>query len=158
MKVLIQFRTALLIIVCLIISSAASAQNLEYVEYGLVKFISPNGEFKEDVHYKFAFGNGVIYKSGSNVISFDLGDGTHTSYMEYGKYVGMDNGNYMYQKYVKGVGIMGAYNRVAEDGNVYFVVSPDRSVINEITYNSVGKPIYVYVYQRARKPSGNLYQ
>jgi len=82
-------------------------------------------------------------------------DGTSSSYQAYGKYVGTQDGNLMYQKYEKGRGIMGSYNHICE--NEYYLVSSDKSVINKIVCNSVGEPDAIYVFHRKSQPSYRMY-
>lgn len=134
---------------------SATAQSSQAVDYGLVKFISGGNEYKKDQSYKFEFSGNIIYEYEPNVIRIDLMDGTSSSYQPYGKYVGTRDGNLMYQKYVKGRGIMGSYNNICE--NEYYLVSSDKSVINRIQCNSVGEPIYIYVFHRKSKPSYRMY-
>lgn len=133
----------------------ANAQKLQTVDYGLVKFITPKGEYKEDEACKFAFTDNEIFEFPSNTITIELMDGTSSNYQAYGKFIGSNNGNLIYQKYEKGKGIMGSYNRIVE--NEYYIVSPDRLMINRVIYNSVGEQQYVYVYKKKNQPSGQMH-
>lgn len=134
---------------------SVKAQNLQTIDYGLVKFITPSGEFNKDEACKFAFTGNEIFEFPTNTVQIELMDGTSSNYHPYGKLIGSNDGNLMYQKYEKGKGIMGSYNRIVE--NEYYVVSPDRSIINRIIYNSIGEVQYVYVYKKKNKPSGQLH-
>lgn len=125
--------------------SSIQAFALDWISYGYTKSI----RFKEGLKEteiskaetaKFAFEGNRMYMENLGIQGFTTG---------YCVFEGYSNGNMYYSVWYKGRNIFGEYFGPTKSENEYFLVSPDKSTINFVSLDTMGRPSTIGVYQKA---------
>ena len=118
---------------------------VEWIPYGYTKYIYfKNGVKEKEISkvgsVKFAF-------EGSRMYMENLGFPGYTT--GYCVFEGYSNGNMYYSVWFEGKNILDEYFGPTKSENLYFLVSTDKSTINYVSLDTMGRPLTISVYQKA---------